>query len=315
VLRSRAWLIAALFICSFPVMADSIAFTSVSEPEICGSGCTPAVTQNNTGVVSGGILSSITSLDQVEFAQTHINLTTGDAGVAVGNDLGLSNASASHFDTWFCPDPVACAALAAPGSFIPVTIDLRVEGNASLTPGSMSLSYSYTATSLLGSTALGTFEFLFFEDPGRGPDADIEGTATFQDSHTLQQYETPVAITSQGFDTGFIAFSAGFTITTYIGGCAAANCDLSQGIFTDIQTLSAQIEGADSAQVLDSYNTFQVGITSDRPFVSADGRTAGAESAAPEPGSLSLVLIAAIAVLPASRRACRKNSQQTYPVL
>jgi hypothetical protein len=267
---------------------------------------------NNSGAVSGGILSSITSLDQVEFSEARINLATGAAGVTVGNDLGSSDASASYFDTWFCPDPVTCAALATPGLFVPVTIDLHVEGNASLTPGSMDLEYSYDATSLLGSSALGSFRFTFFEDPGLGTDADVEGTASFQDSHTLQQYETPVTITSQGFDTGFIAFSAGFTLTTYIGGCPVAGCDLSHGIFTDLQSLSALIEGADSAQVLNSFNTFQVSITSDLPFVSADGRTTGAAVANPEPGSLSLVLIAAILMLAGrARRAWSRRDGST----
>jgi hypothetical protein len=280
-------------------MADSIAFTSVSEPAMCGSVCVPAISQTNNGNVSGGILSSITSLDQVEYAEARINLATGAAGVVVANDHngGSSSASASHFDTWFCPDPIACAALATPGSFVPVNIDLHVSGSASLTPGEMDLSYSYDVSSLLGSSALGSFRFEFFEDPGLGLDADVEGTATFQDNRTEVEYNPTVIVTSQGFNSGFIAFSANLTVTTYIGGCTAAGCDLSHGIFTDLQSVSARVEGVDSAQILDSSNTFQVSIVSDLPFISADGRTTGAAVAAPEPSSLSLVLVAAIMAL------------------
>src|SRR5438270_7710525 len=58
-----------------------------------------------------------------------------------------------------------------------------------------------------------------------------------------------------------------------------SGCNLSQGIFTDTQSLSAQIDAANdsSAQGLDSFNTFQVGFTSDLPFISADGRTRSEE--------------------------------------
>src|SRR5947209_11163292 len=164
-----------------PASASPIAaaFTSVSVPAVCGSVCVPAMSQSNGGSISGGILSSVSSLDQVEFSRARINLATGAAGVAVGTDIGSSLATASHDDTWFCPDPATCAALATQGSFAPVTINLHVSGSASLTPGFMNLSYTYDTSSLLGSTALGRFQFEFTEDPGRGSNPFIQGTASF----------------------------------------------------------------------------------------------------------------------------------------
>src|SRR5260370_29524449 len=162
----------------------------------------------------------------------------------------------------------------------------------------MHVSYAEDTDSLLGSSALGNFQFGFFEDPGRGLNADIKGQATFFDYHTGVLHHPNVDIVSQGFNSGIVAFGADLSVTSYIGGCASAGCNLSQGIFTDTQGLNAQIDAASdgSAQILNSFNTFQVGFTSDRPFVSADGRTAGAAAAAtPEPGSLGLMLVAAIA--------------------
>ncbi len=313
--------LAGSLVLPFPAAAGPIAsaFTLVSVPGICGSVCIPPISQGNSGGLSGGILSSINSVDPVEYAQARINLATGEAGVAVANDRGSSRADASHFDTWFCPDPATCAALATPGSFVPVTINLHVSGNASLTPGGgfMDLSYDYDTNSLLGSSALGRFHFSFFEDPGRGPNANFEGRATFFDDHTRVLHHLTVDIVSQGFNTNFIAFGADLSVTSYIGGCAAVGCDLSQGIFTDIQSLNAQIDHADdgSAQGLNSLNTFQVGFTSDLPFVSADGRTPGAAAATPEPGSFSLMLAAAIAALAGRagfrRYSCRPQSRQS----
>jgi hypothetical protein len=54
----------------FPSAAGPIAsaFALVSVPAICGSVCLPAVSQSNGGGISDGILSSITSLDAVEFS-------------------------------------------------------------------------------------------------------------------------------------------------------------------------------------------------------------------------------------------------------
>jgi len=300
-IRARAGLLsffAVSLVLPARAAADPIvsASTFVSEPADCGSVCIPAISQGNGGVISSGILSSITSLDQVEFSEARIDLTKGDAGVAVANDRGSSRANASHFDTWFCTDPALCAALATPGSFVPVTINLHVSGNASLTPGFMDLSYTYDTNSLLGSSALGRFDFSFFEDPGRGPDADIEAQATFHDDHTGVIYNPFVDIQSQGPNTGFISFSTNFQVNTFVGGCAVMGCDLSQGIFNDTQSLSAQIDHAndDSAEILNSFNTFSVSFDSNLPFVSADGRTAGSAVAAPEPSTWILTLLAAI---------------------
>src|SRR2546421_10309709 len=117
------------------------ASTFVSVPAICGSVCIPAISQSLDGDISGNILSSFNVLGAVQFAEARIDLATGHAGVAVANDRGFSRADASHFDTWFCPNPVACAVLATPGSFVPVTINLHVSGSASLTDGFMNLSY------------------------------------------------------------------------------------------------------------------------------------------------------------------------------
>ena len=63
----------------FPAAAGPIAsaFTFVSVPAICGSVCQPAISESNDGGISGGILSSITSLDAVEFAEARIDLAEG----------------------------------------------------------------------------------------------------------------------------------------------------------------------------------------------------------------------------------------------
>jgi hypothetical protein len=284
------------------------AFTIVSVPQVCGSVCVPAVSVSTTGGISGGILSAIASLDPVEFSEARINLATGQAGVAVANDIGHSRANADHSDTWFCGNAAQCAVLAVPGSFVPVTINLHVSGSASLTPpgGFMSITYTYDAFSLLGSSSLGLFQFSFTEDPGRGLNPHIDGTATFVDAHTGVSHDLNVEMVSQGFNTGLIAFGADLSVTSFIGGCAAVNCDLTHGIFTDTQGLSAQLDAANdgSAQILSSLNTFAMSFTSDLPFVSADGRTAGAAAAAaaPEPGTAMLVLVASIVGLGGTRR-------------
>jgi hypothetical protein len=290
------------------ITSDASASTHVSIPGQCGSVCVPAQDVFNSGTISNGVISSSVSLDQVEFAQARINLSTGTAGVIVANDIGSSNAQASHFDVWYCSDPVLCAALTVNGSFVPVTLDLHVSGNASLTPGAMDLQYQYTVSSLLGSTALGTFSFDFGEDPGTGLNADVGGTADFFDNHTLVDHAVPVLVQSQGFNTGQISFSANLVIQTYIGGCTSSPCDLSQGIFTDTQSLNAFTDpGSDgSAQVLDSSNTFQITLTSDLPLVSADGRIGGPVAAAvPEPSSIGLVLVGIGLLAIASRRLMR----------
>jgi len=167
-----------------------------------------------------------------------------------------------------------------------------VEGNASLTPsgGFMSLTYVYDTASLLGSSALGQFQFNFFEDPGFGLQAHIEGQASFLDYHTGTLLHPTVLIQSGSLDNQ-IAFGADLTVTSFIGGCASSPCDLTNGVFTDTQSLSALIDPASngSVQGLNSLDTFRVSLTSDLPFVSADGRTSGAASAVPEPRLLSLL--------------------------
>jgi hypothetical protein len=239
-------------------------------------------------------MGALVSLDQVEFAQAYSNVATGAMGAAVATDRGSSHADASHFDTWNCANAAACAALEAAGSFVPVTLHLHVSGSASLTPGGgfMELTYSYDTSSLLGSNALGRFDFDFFEDPGFGLNADVEGKATFEDYHTGAQHDIFVDIASGGpANSGIIAFTADATVNTFIGGCVTVNCDLTNGIFTDTQSLSAIIDHANdnSAQILSSLKTFQTSFVSDLPFVSVDGRTAAAAAAAPEPGSIVLV--------------------------
>jgi len=296
-----------LVLASIPLLP----FQSVAAPIASASTfvSVPPISQGNNGGTSGGILSSITALDSVEFAEARIDLAAGAAGVAVGNDRGSSRADASHFDTWFCPDPIACAALATPGSFVPVTINLHVSGSASLTPsgGFMSLSYDYDTSSLVGSSALGHFQFSFFEDPGSGPKAHVEGHATFFDYHTGVLDQLSVNIVPQGL--GQVAFGIDVSVPSFIGGCAQIGCDLSQGIFTDNQSLNALIDAASdgSAQSLSSLNTFRAGFTSDLPFVSADGRTPDAAASVPEPGSLGLVLAAAIAALKPRQKRCPVN--------
>ena len=308
----------ATLMLSFPAAAAPIAsaFTLVSVPGICGSVCIPPISASNDGGISGGILSSLTSLDGVEFAEARIDLAAGAAGVAVANDRGSSRADASHFDTWFCPAPIACAALATPGSFVPVTINLHVSGSASLTPagGFMDLSYTYDTNSLLGSSALGRFQFDFFEDPGRGPNAHIKGQASFFDYHTGVDHPLTVDIVSQGFNTGLVTFGTDLSVTSFIGGCATPGCNLSQGIFTDTQSLNAQIDAASdgSAQILSSLNTFRVGFTSDLPFVSADGRTGGAASTVPEP-SLAVVLGFVLAGLVVANRRQMNRKREVEP--
>jgi hypothetical protein len=66
---------------------------------------------------------------------------------------------------------------------------------------------------------------------------------------------------------------------------------MSGGVFTDIQSLSAQIDHANNntPQAVRSLNTFQVGLISDLPLTSADGRTAATAAAAPEPASFVLI--------------------------
>jgi hypothetical protein len=206
-------------------------------------------------------MGALVSLDQVEFAQAYSNVATGAMGAAVATDRGSSHADASHFDTWNCANAVACAALEAAGSFVPVTLHLHVSGSASLTPGGgfMELTYSYDTSSLLGSNALGRFDFDFFEDPGFGLNADVEGKATFEDYHTGAQHDIFVDIASGGpANSGIIAFTADATVNTFIGGCVTMSCDLTNGIFTDTQSLSAIIDHANdnSAQILSSLNTF-----------------------------------------------------------
>ncbi len=308
----------AILVLPFPAAADPIAsaFTRVSVPAICGSVCVPAISESNNGGISGGILNSITSLDAVEFAEARIDLASGAAGVAVANDRGSSSADASHFDTWFCPDPIACAALATPGSFVPVTLNLHVSGSASQTPagGFMNLSYAYDTNSLLGSSALGQCQFSFFEDPGRGLNAHIKGQASFFDYHTGLDHPLTVDIVSQGFNTGLVTFSTDLSVTSFIGGCATLGCNLSQGIFTDTQSLNAQIDAASdgSAQILSSLNTFRAGFTSDLPFVSADGRTGGAASTVPEP-SLAVVLGFVLAGLVMANRRQMNRKREIEP--
>jgi len=265
-----------------PAAASQIAsiFTSVSEPRRCGFVCISATLTTDNGNLSGNILSSFLPFDDGVFAEARMDLSTGTAGVAVSNDIGFSHAEGSHFDTWFCNDPALCAALSVPGSFVPVTLNFHVSGSASLTPpgGFIGLSYTYDATSLLGSSALGSFSFNFFEDPGRGPDAHIDATATFVDHHTGLTEHPTVSLTSGVFDPASLAFATDFSVTTFIGGCTAAPCDLSQGIFTDLQSFVADTNPANDGlpEGVDSLNTFQVSLISALPLLSDDGRTAGA---------------------------------------
>jgi hypothetical protein len=262
-------------------------FATTSTPAVCGSVCVPAQSASDGGTLSGNVITALASLDAVEFAEARVDAATGAVGAAVASDIGFSHAEGSHFDTWNCTG-AACGALEVAGSFVPVTLHLHVSGSASLTPGAMDLEYSYDTTSLLGSNALGRFTFTFGEDPGTpGPDQTLGGSASFFDYHTGIQHDIPVIIAANPIaNTGIIDFSADLTVVSYVGGCTVANCDLSQGIFTDLQALSAQLDpGNDgSAQILSSLNTFQTGFESDLPFVSADGRTATTSAVAPEPG-------------------------------
>jgi hypothetical protein len=277
-----------------PVTATPIAsaFTSIAEPRVCGSVCIGPVTETNTGDIANGVVRSSVG-GGLAFAQAFIDLSRGTAGVAVNNTIGTSKADASHTDTWFCASQPECAALAA-GAFVPVTLNLHVAGNASLmSPGGfMDLVYTYDTFSLLGSSALGQFRFEFFEDAGVGLHADVEGRATFLDYHTGTEYHPTVIILSDGDPTTGLAFGADFTVNSFIGGCASTPCDLTQGIFTDIQGLSALLDPASnsSSQGFNSLDTFRVSITSGLPLVSSDGRTMDAVVVAtPEPATLLLV--------------------------
>ena len=97
-------------------------------PRICGSVCMPAISESNDGGISSGVLSSVTSLDRWSCRGAYRSGHRRRRGRQTAAPLPFD---ASHFDTWFCPDPIACALLAMPGSFLPVIIDLHVSGSAS----------------------------------------------------------------------------------------------------------------------------------------------------------------------------------------
>jgi len=284
-----AFVIALLY---HPAHADTFGFVTTNIPTICGSVCIPGQSASDSGFFSGNLFQAQAILGPFNLSRAYANIATGAMGVEVANNYGFSRGSATHTDTWLCPDPVSCAALQIGGSFIPVTLSLHVSGSASLTPdgGFMELTYRYDARSLLSSTALGTFNFDFFEDPGFGPFQDVEGTASFTDHHTGHTIPVNVIFAANPIaNSGELAFSANVTVDTFIGGCAVSNCDLSGGVFTDNQSLIAELDPANNHtnQILSSFNTFATSIASDLPFVSVDGRTAAAST--PEPASMALV--------------------------
>ena len=177
----------------------------------------------------------------------------------------------------------------------------------------MEVQYSYDTNSLLGSSALGRFDFSFGEDPGSGSHPHIGQSAVFRLPHRSRSSS----------DRRHRVPRIQYRLThlrrrperdQLHRRLCDSGCNLSQGIFTDTQSLNAQIDAASdgSAQILNSLNTFRVGFTSDLPFVSADGRTGGAASTVPEP-SLAVVLGFVLAGLVVANRRQMNRKREIEP--
>lgn len=258
------------------------------------------------GTTSGGTGNTNCSVvvDSNNYASAKVIPGTANVGATVA-DVGLGSlatANAQNDDLFFCPSSGGCF---VPGVQISpmVRYTFQLDGTASATAGFMELDASYTGLPFGGSG--GRFTFSFFEDPGKGPSADTEASATFSPAggSTIQ---IPVTLTKDA--NGNYNFSLDYT-TPATPLCSPPGCQGQIAIinaapviefYGDSESVAAQISGDGTPQFLNAISTFTVGITSLDPNfqpVSLDGRTFNVQTATtPEPASF-LLLASGLAAL------------------
>jgi hypothetical protein len=297
--------IAAALVWTAAAKADTFANSSIDNPEQCGAVCIGPFIAADTGHLVGNSLLTSSVNDEFNYARAFITLNTGAMGTQLAADAGTAQTNAEHDDTWFCSNPSQCAALQTPGTLIPVDLNFHIAASGSLVPegGFMSLTYTYFVYSVLGSTAGGLLQFSFGQDPGLGPHAVIDASGSFRDNTTGRSVPVQAIFSPEAVNSDQFAFSANLTVQSFIGGCPTAGCDLSNGIFGDVQQLSAAIEddNVNVDEVLDSSHTFSVGLSANLPFVSQDGRQA---SPIPEPATCFIAAAGFALLLLRRRRAC-----------
>ncbi len=265
-------------------------------------------TVNGSG--STGTTNCSVVVDSNNFANARTNPSTESLGAKVGSSSasgGLAFSTAANNDLFICSTPNPCALVPAITLSIPVTFTFQLDGTASATSNFMELDATYQVLPLLGASG-GTFNFSFFEDPGKGPFADTEAAATFTPANG-STIKVPVTLTQDA--NGNFQFSVDYTTPAtplcspdcplaFFGGTAGP----SQEVFGDSQSITAQLDGDSTPQSLDAFTTFSVGITSLDPNfqpASLDGRTLNIGTPTPEPSTVLLLASGLVGLLLLSR--------------